>query len=65
MSTPYTLKSKDVSIQLGHTKDWVRLHSRFENPVEPVIPCVKILGRYRWSQADIDEFIKQQTVSKS
>jgi hypothetical protein len=65
MSTQYTLKSKDVAGQLSHTKEWVRLHSRFENPVEPVIPAVKVLGRYRWSQSDVDEFISANTVTKT
>ena len=60
----HTLKVKDVALQLGRTVDWVRLHSRFENPAEPVIPAVRILGRYRWSQGDVDRFISENTKSK-
>ena len=64
MNKQYTLKSKDVSSQLGRNKEWVVLHSKFENPALPILPAVKILGRYRWSQEDIDAFIAQNTVSK-
>ena len=64
MNKQYTLKSKDVSSQLGRNKEWVVLHSKFQNPALPILPAVKVLGRYRWSQADIDEFVKANTQTK-
>jgi hypothetical protein len=64
MNKQYTLKSKDVSSQLGRNKEWVVLHSKFHNPALPILPAVKVLGRYRWSQEDVDAFIAQNTQTK-
>jgi hypothetical protein len=64
MSKQYDLKTKDVTMKLGRTKEWVRLHSRFENPALPILPAVKVLGQYRWSQEDVDAFIAANTVTK-
>jgi hypothetical protein len=64
MSTSYDLKARDVAAQLRKSVDWVRLHSKFENPALPILPAVKVLGRYRWSQADVDAFIAANTQTK-
>jgi hypothetical protein len=64
-SDPVYLNDKEVAAQLGRSRDWVRAHSRQDSPLEPVVPCVKILGRYKWIQADIDKFLQDNTVQVS
>ena len=64
MTTSYDLTARAVAGQLHKSVDWVRLHSKFQNPALPILPAVKVLGRYRWSQADIDEFVKANTQTK-
>lgn len=65
MSTIIYLKKKEVSVLIGRSPDWVRLHSRFNNPAQPVLKAVRVLGHYRWTQADVDQFIAANTEEKS
>ena len=64
-SAPVYLTDKEVAAQIGRSRDWVRLHSKEGSPLQPVLPCVRILGRYKWIQADIDKFLQDHTVKVS
>ncbi len=64
MSAEVYLTKKEVALQVGRSKEWVEKHSKFDSPLSPVLPAVKVLGRYRWRQTDVDAFIAANTQTK-
>jgi hypothetical protein len=61
---PQFLKAQDVASQLGKSLDYVKAHSRFNNPKLPILLAVKVLGKYRYAQGDVDKFIADNTKTK-
>lgn len=59
------LTGPEVATQIGKSLDFVKAHSRFKNPKLPVLAAVKVLGKYRYLQADVDRFLAENTKSKN
>ncbi len=62
---PQFLTGQEVASQLGKSLDYVKAHSRFNNPKSPILPAVKVLGKYRYTQEAVDKFLAENTKSKS